>query len=51
MGLTAVEENEGSAAPQILPALSTFRYLLMFEEGEIIDMSPSLEVVEEDLDD
>ena len=45
-----VEEDEGSAANQILPALSTFHYFLTFKEGEIFYLSTSLAVVEEDLD-
>ena len=49
-GVTVVEEDEGSAARQILPALSTFCYFLTVEEGEILYLSASLAVVEEDLD-
>ena len=48
--MTVVEEDEGSAAPQILPAFLTFRYLLMFWEGEIMYLSASLAVVEEEID-
>ena len=46
-GVTVVEEDEGSAARKILPALSTLRYFLTFEEGDILYLSASLEVVEE----
>ena len=49
-GVTVVEEDEGSAAPQILPALSTVRYLLTFQDGQIMYLSASLAVVEEELD-
>ena len=44
-GVTILEEDEGSVAPQILPARSMFRYLLTFEEGEIMYLSKSLAVV------
>ena len=49
-GGTVVEEDEGSAAPQIFPALLTFRYFLTFEEGEIMYLLASLAVLEEELD-
>ena len=48
-GVTVVEEDEGSVTPQIFPALSTFRYLLTFEEGEIMYLLASLTVLEEEL--
>ena len=50
-GVTVVEEDEGSAAPQILPALSTFRYFWTFGKGEIMYLLASLAVVEEELGD
>ena len=49
-GVTVVEEDDGSAAHQILPALSTLHYFLTFEKGDILYLSASLEVVEEELD-
>ena len=49
-GVTVVEEDEGSAAPQILSALLAFPYFLTFKEGEIMYLSASLAVLEEDLD-
>ena len=49
-GVTVVEEDEGSVTPQIFPALSTFRYLLTFEEGEIMYLLASLAVLEEEID-
>ena len=50
LGVTVVEEDEGSAARQNLSSLSTSLYLLTFEEGKILYLSASLEVVEEELD-
>ena len=50
LGVTVVEEEEGSAARKILPPLLTFRYFLTFEEGEILYLSASLAVVEEEID-
>ena len=49
-GVTVVEEDEGSAAPKILPTLMTFHYFLTFEEWEIMYLSASLEVVEVEID-
>ena len=50
LGVTVVEEDEGIAARQNLSSLSTSLYLLTFEEGKILYLSASLEVVEEELD-
>ena len=36
LGVTVLGEDEGSAAPQILPALLTFHYFLKFKEGEVM---------------
>ena len=48
--MRVVEKDEGSASLQILPALSTFLYLLTFKEGEILYLSTSLAVAEEEFD-
>ena len=49
LGVTVVEEDEGSEVHQILPSLSASRYLLTFKEGEILYLLASLTVVEEEL--
>ena len=49
-GVTVIEEDDGSADRQKLLALLTSRYLLKFEEEEILYLSASLAVVKEKLD-
>ena len=45
-----MEEDDGSADRQKHPALLTSRYLLKFEEEEILYLSASLAAVEEELE-